>query len=238
MKSHKTGSLETLKFQKRREAYHRNLDLIMGMGYEAEDYIHHFPAFTGTLTLNRYLTLYELYKQTLGIAGHICEVGVYKAASTILFGKLVQMYEPDSLTMVHGFDHFKGTDKDTDSKLQVAGGNLEAEERVRRLIALQDLDNTIKIHNLDARKDFPKFFDEYPHLQFKLIFLDSGTYNVTRASIKALWPRLAKGGIMIFDQYNSEVAPGETKAIKELLPDVKIESLPNSWMPSAFARKV
>jgi hypothetical protein len=238
MKSHKLGKLETAKFQKRREEYHRNLDLILEMGYETEDYIHHFPCFAGTLTLNRYLTLYELYKQTIGLAGHLCEIGTYKGSSTLLLGKLIQMYEPDSLTMMHSFDWFKGTKAVPENPLQVEGGNLEDEKRVRRLIELQGLENTIKIHNLDVEKELVTFFEDNPHLQFKLVFLDSGTHEVTSEAIRLLWPRLNIGGIMIFDQWNNEVAPGETRAVNEWLSDIKIETIPNSWMPSAFARKV
>jgi hypothetical protein len=237
IRSHIDGKFETVKFSDRRQKYYENLPKILELSGEKEDLLHYFPAFAGTLTLNRYFTLYELYKRVLGLAGHIAEVGVYKGAGSIFFGKLIQMFEPDSLTMVHGFDHFKGTDENTDSKLQVAGGNLSNEETVRELIRLQGLESTVKIHNLDARTDFLNFFHKNPHLQFKLIFLDSGTLEVTKESIRYLWPRLLPEGIMIFDQFNNEVAPGETWAVRDFLPNQKIETIPNSWMPSAFVIK-
>lgn len=237
MRSHKDGQFETVKFAKRREEYHRNLDLMLEMGYEKDDFIHHFPAFVGNLTLIRNFTLYELYKRTLGISGHIAEIGVYKGAGSILFGKLVQIFEPDSLTMVHGFDNFGGTRVVPENPLQLQEGNKEAEERLRRLITLQNLDNTIKIHKLDVELDLPQFFEKHPHLRFKLVFLDSGTYEVVSEAIKALWPRLNVGGIMVFDQYCNEVAPGETRAVTELLPNEKIETMQPSWMPASFVVK-
>lgn len=236
-RSHIDGSLETVKHAKRRKEYYENLNQILLLGHNLDDYIHYFPAFTGTLTLNRYLTLYELYKKALGIAGHIAEIGVYKGAGSLFFGKLIQMFEPDSLAMVHGFDHFKGTDASTDSPLQVAGGNLSDEGTVRELIRLQGLGSTIKIHNLDAVTGLDAFFERHSHLQFKIVFLDSGTYDVTSSAIKAFWPRLNVGGIMIFDQNNSEVAPGEARAIKELLPNEKIETIVGGWMPSGYIIK-
>ena len=238
MKSHNDGCLETVKHAKRREIYHENLSKILDLGYEKTDLLHHYGAFAGDLALNRLFTLYELYKRTLGIAGHICEVGVYKGAGSLLFGKLIQMFERDSLTMAHGFDWFKGIEQETDAALQVPGGDASNEIKLRELIRLQNLDSTVKIHNLDVRKELPVFFEEYPHLRFKLIFLDSGTYNVTKAAIENLWPRLNVGGIMIFDQFPNEVAPGEAKAINELLPNQKIETLINSWMPSAYTVKI
>lgn len=237
MRSHRNGTMETIKFADRREKYYENLVKILDLGHDKTDLIHYFPAFAGTLTLNRYFTLYELYKKVLGVSGHIAEVGTYKGASTLFFGKLVQMFEPDSLTMVHGFDWFRGTARSEDSPLQVEGGNLADEDKLRELVRLQNLDSTVKIHNLNVETELPAFFIENPHLQFKLVFLDSGTYECVSASIKALWPRLAVGGIIIFDQYNNEVAPGETRAVKELLPNEKIETIVGSWMPNSYIRK-
>jgi len=139
--------------------------------------------------------------------------------------------------MVHGFDWFKGINETTDAELQVAGGDASDEGMLRELIRLQDLDNTVKIHNINAETDFPLFFEAYPHLHFRLIFLDSGTYDVTKASIEALWSRLLPGGIMLFDQFNNEVAPGEIRAVRELLPNEKIHNMPNAWMPSSYIIK-
>lgn len=237
MKSHIDGALETVKHAEKRAKYHENLAKILDLGHEKQDLLHYYPAFVGDLTLSRYLTLYELYKQTLGISGHIAEIGVFKGAGSIFFGKLIHMFEPLSLTMVHGFDWFKGVENETDSALQVPEGDSSDESILRELIRLQKLDSTVKIHNIDARTDLPNFFEKHSHLRFKLIFLDSGTYNVTRSSIKALWPRLNVGGIMVFDQYNNEVAPGETQAIHELLPNEKIKTWPGSWMPSSYIVK-
>lgn len=237
MKSHRDGVLETVKHAKQREKYHENLAKILDLGYEKADLLHHFGAFAGDLTLNRLFTLYEFYKRTPGIAGHIAEVGVFKGSGSLLFAKLARMFEPCSLTMVHGFDHFGGIDDDTDALLQVPGGDSSDEDKLRELIRLQDLDNTVKIHNLDVRKDLPNFFERHLHLRFRLVFIDSGTYTVTKAAIENLWPRLNVGGIMVFDQYCNEVAPGETQAIHELLPNEKIQNSVGSWMPSSFIVK-
>lgn len=237
MKSHVKGTLETIKFDHRRADYELYIAKLSLLGVKIDESIEHFPAFAGYMTLNRFLTLYELYKKVLGISGHIAEVGVFKGAGSLLFAKLTQIFEPESLAMVHGFDHFGGIDDDTDAILQVPSGDSSNEGRLREIIDLQNLDHIVKIHNMDARKDFPAFFEKYPHLRFKLIFLDSGTYSVTRASIEALWPRLNVGGIMVFDQYVNEVAPGETRAIHELLPDETIRTVVGSWMPSAYIIK-
>ena len=213
------------------------MEKIIGLGHDPKDYIHHFPAFTGTLTLARVLSLYEAYKNTLGIAGHIAEVGVYKGAGSLLFAKLVQIFEPHSLTLVHGFDWFKGAQTTDEEKYVDNGECREDYNRVIKLIKLQNFDNIIHIHNLDVTQSLGHFFAENSHLQFKLIFLDCGIYEVVKASLRHFWPRLTPGGIILFDQFNHEFAPGETRAIKEMLPDVPIKTFPHGWMPTAYIVK-
>src|ERR1700754_4926392 len=99
---YKEGEFETLKFSHRKQPYYEGLKEILSLGYDQEDLIHQFPSFVGHMTLSRFLGLYELYKMTLGVAGHIAEAGVYKGAGTLFLAKLAQIFEPESLTLVHG----------------------------------------------------------------------------------------------------------------------------------------
>lgn len=233
----KQGKFENKKFAHLNPGYSKTLQKIMELDYEIIDYIHYFPAFTGHLTLARFLSLYEAYKMTLCVAGHIGEVGIYKGAGTLFFAKLVKIFEPQSLTLVHGFDWFKGA-KTTEEEKYVEDGECQEDYgKVKKLIKCQGLDNIIHIHNLDVTKDIEGFFNKNTHLQFKLIFLDCGVYDVVSASLKHFWPRLTSGGIMLFDHFSHEFAPGEMRAIREFIPDVKIKTFPFGWMPSAYVVK-
>jgi hypothetical protein len=42
---------------------------------------------------------------------------------------------------------------------------------------------------------------------------------------------------MMFDHFNHEVAPGETRAIRELLPGAKMRNFSFGWMPTAYVIK-
>src|SRR4051812_32452096 len=68
------------------------------LGYQSEDFFEHFACFVGAKTLGRFLSLYECYKRTLGIAGHIAEVGVFRGATSMFLAKLTLLYEPHSFT--------------------------------------------------------------------------------------------------------------------------------------------
>jgi predicted O-methyltransferase YrrM len=231
------GELESQKFAHRREAYYRGLETIKSLGYSVEDLLHHFPAFVGQMTLGRFLCLYEAYKATLGLAGHIAEVGVFRGASTLFFAKLTELFEPNSLTQVHGFDWFKGNQPSASEPGIVAGADSETVERVRSLISAQELQHCVRIHVLDVATEIEAFFSRFPHLQFKLVFLDAGMYEVVKAALPYFWERLNVGGYLILDQFNFEVAPGETKAVRDFLPDVQINSFTFGWMPSAYIIK-
>lgn len=231
------GNLESSKFQSLKPKYYEGLRKIFQLGYSSEDLLHHFPAFTGSLTLARYLAIYELYRKTLGVSGHIAEIGVYKGACSLLLAKLTQIFEPRSLVQVHGFDWFKGTVPTLEEPNVREGSYAESEERLRNLISAQELDSIVKVHNLDVTTDLPDFFGRHTHLQFKLVFLDAGLYSVVKEAVLHFWPRLNRGGVLILDQYNFDLAPGETRAIQEFLPDAKIETFPWTWLPSAYIVK-
>lgn len=231
------GKFETRKFADRKAGYYEGLEEVLSLGYEQEDLIHHFPSFVGHMTLARFVALYELYKMALGVAGHVAEAGVYKGAGTLFFAKLIQIFEPDSLTLVHGFDWFEGTKPTSEEPKVLEGSYQEAYPRLLSLIRAQKLDHLVHIHKLDLRTGLERFFDENRYMQFKLVFLDAGQYEIVKSCLEHFWPRLTNGGVLIFDQFNHELSPGETRAIKEFMPEAKIRSLPFSWMPTAYVVK-
>jgi Macrocin-O-methyltransferase (TylF) len=234
---HRYAEFESRKYDPLRPQYHEGVKTMKGMGYTWDDMLEHFPAFVGHFGLARLFTLYELYKQTLEVSGHIAEMGVYKGSGSLLFGKLVRLFEPSSMTMVHGFDWFEGMATTEEEKYVDSGSYTEKYERVLQLVKAQGMDNIVKIHKVDATKDLVPFFQEHAYMQFKLVFLDAGIYEVTKASIEAFWPRITPGGILILDQYNHELSPGETRAVRDVLPNAKVRTLPFGWMPTAYIVK-
>jgi hypothetical protein len=232
------GELEYIKFENRRDEYYDTLNKIKDMNVPLQDLIENFTCFTGHMSLSRYLGLYELYKNTLGVAGHIAEVGTYKGSSFFLFAKLIKIFEAESLTQVHGFDWFEGMDNANEDVHKVNKGDYKADEStLRNLIEVQHLENLAFIHKIDVTKDLQPFLEKYKHLQFKLVFLDAGIYEVVKVALPLFWERLTPGGILILDQYNHELSPGETIAVREILPNAKVKTLPNIWMPTAYIVK-
>ena len=231
------GEFEYMRFDQRRDSYYKMLKEYNIMNIPVQDLVENFTCFTGHMSLSRYLGLYEIYKMALGVAGHIAEVGTYKGSAFFLFAKLIKIYESESLTQVHGFDWFQGMGEDS-IELKVESGSYAAnEETVRKLIQIQDLNSISFLHKMDVTKDLKPFLDKNKHLQFKIVFLDAGLYNVVKTCLTLFWERLTPGGILILDQYNHELSPGETLAVREILPTAKVKTLPNIWMPTAYIIK-
>lgn len=236
---HNYGQFESIKFDSRRADFRAYLKYLEWKQIPLGELMEHFTAYAGHMSLNRIFALYEFYKMVREVAGHIAELGVYKGAGTLLFAKLVHTFENEALTQVHGFDWFQGTTKggENDSELVLEGGYPSSYDDLMKLVELQKLGHIVRIHNFDVRTELVGFFNKYKHLQFKLVFLDAGMYDVMQAAIPLFYERLTPGGIMIFDQFIHEFGPGETLSVRELLPNAKVKTLPNSWMPNAYIVK-
>lgn len=232
------GEMESRRFEHRREAYWAGIQEILGMGIPPADLIHHAPAFAGHMNIGRYLALYEAYKMALPYAGHIAEAGIWKGTCTLLFAKLVRLFEPETLTLVHGFDWFQGARSDgAEAALVEPGAYSASAEWVRKLVSVQGLDDIVRIHDMNLATELPGFFQRHAHMQFKLLFLDCGYYDVVKACLEEMWPRLTPGGVLVLDNLNHETAPGETQAVRELLPHARIRSFGFAFQPTSYIIK-
>jgi len=226
---------EREKFEDRRKAYYDYLEWLKQQNIAIEDFLHNSTAFIGDKQIHRMLTVYELYKQTIGLAGHIAEIGVFKGAGSLFFAKLVKIFEPEAFTIVHGFDWFCGKSSN-ESKNAMISYNSDY-EKVIELIDRQSLGGILKIHKINIINECESFFEKSPQLKFKLVFFDIASYEVMKIAIPLFWEHLLPGGIMVFDHYSLQTSPGETIALSEILPNAVIRTIPNSWTPNAYIVK-
>ena len=67
----------------------------------------------------------------------------------------------------------------------------------------------------DVCKTAGQYVDENPGLRLSLLHLDMDLYEPTLAALKAFWPRLLTGGVVLFDEYAIREWPGESEAVEE-----------------------
>lgn len=200
---------------------------------DAEELVDCFPLFIDRQDLIRYLVRYELFKKILKVEGCIIEAGVHKGASALLFAKLSSIFEPYAFSReIIGFDTFTGIpnlnkkDGDFISLGQFSDVNFKTIEK-----SIEFYDRNRPIGHLpkvlfvkgDAVQTIPKYFSENPSLVVAMLYLDFDIYEPTLAALKTILPRMPKGAIVVFDQFNERRVAGETLALLEILEINKIE---------------
>ena len=194
--------------------------------------IESFPKYVTRQSLAKFLTKYEIFKKILHVNGSIIEAGVLHGGGTLAWGKLSSILEPTNHTRkIFGFDTFEGfpsvdqKDKnDTDGSL-VNVGELKGStfESVVEAISIYDenrpLSHIPKVQLVkgDIEKTVPSFIKKNPHLVVSMLYLDADLYTPTKIMLEAFLPKMPKGAIVVFDELNAKMFPGETIAVEEVV---------------------
>lgn len=123
---------------------------------------------------------------------------------------------------LYGFDSFEGFPDSIATDIQLGGAHLEYKrpggmnQTSRGLVAnkarLFGLKNVRIVEGV-----FERTLPEYSGLSFSFVHLDCDTYDSYRECLTFFYPRVPRGGIILFDEYNDPPWPGCNKAIDEYL---------------------
>ncbi len=193
-----------------------------------ETKLENFPKYVRRQHLKRFLAMYEIFKLALPVKGSVVECGVFKGFGVMSWAKLSAMLEPENLTRrIYAFDTFAGFPsvhaKDATTVADVAPGGLYADshDELLALIAEYDRDRFLghidKVHLVrgDVTATIPPFLERHPHLVVSLLFLDMDLYDPTRVALQHFVPRMPKGALLVFDELDNPMWPGETVAALE-----------------------
>lgn len=190
-----------------------------------------FPVFATRQAIAKFMARYEIFKQVVPVNGSVIDCGVLHGAGLFTWAKLSAILEPaNHPRKVIGFDTFEGfpeiADEDragSSSHLEVGGLTGSRLEEVQRAVEVFDLNRPIshipKIQLVegDIRETAPRYVEENPHLVVAMLYLDLDLYEPTKAALEAFVPRMPKGAVVVFDELNAEIFPGETQAVDEVL---------------------
>lgn len=175
--------------------------------------------------IRRMIYLYDLHSQIKGINGDIVECGVGWGSSLFYFSICVGLF--DKSRHIYGFDSFEeGFPElhkvDEPSGLK-KGGMAITEDAVRRyLIRGRISQDFINNHITFVKGFFNETLAEYSGEEIALLHLDVDLYQSYKDCLEILYPKVAKGGIIAFDEYHKPTKyPGAKKAIDEFLEDSK-----------------
>jgi O-methyltransferase len=166
----------------------------------------------------RLYIIYSLAQQAIGLNGAWFECGVYKGGSAMLLAKILVEKHKGASRCLHLFDTFEGmppTDpvKDLHKEKDFQDTSLEAVE--------------LRIRSIAPNVDFVSFYkgfipDTFTGLesqQISLAHIDVDIYRSVMDCCTFIYPRLVRGGFMIFDDYGEPSCPGARKAVDEFFAD-------------------
>ena len=168
--------------------------------------LENFPKYVRRSNITRFLALYEIFKQVLGLKGSVVECGVNRGFRLMTWAKLSAVLEPNNLTRrIYGFDTFAGfpsvheLDRAPGGESPIAGGLAsDSYDELVRLLALYDDDRflghvpKVELIKGDATESIPAFLESHPHLVVSLLFMDFDLFEPTRAALEAFVPRMPR----------------------------------------------
>ncbi len=192
-----------------------------------------FPKYTSRQSMARYMALYEIFKLVLPVQGSIIECGVNWGGGLMMFAQLSSILEPVNLQRrIIGFDTFSGfasldqadlQGASTNAELKAGGYAADSWDDLHRCISLYDANRFIghvpkvTLVRGDACEEIPRFLEEHPYTIVSMLHLDFDVYEPTKAAIEHFLPRMPKGAVIIFDELNNTLWPGETRAVLDSL---------------------
>ncbi len=179
--------------------------------------------------MGKLLCHYEILKQCINIPGEIVECGVFKGTSLTRFGVMRDLIGTKDSAKIIGFDVFSDTFPNTKFKedkkirsnwIKNAGGSSISKKQITKVFKKLGIKN-FEIIAGDITKTLPKYINKKPELKIALLNIDIDFVESTYCSLKYLYPRVSKGGIILLDNYG--FAHGDTVGVDTYFKEMKIK---------------
>ena len=204
----------------------------------------HLPLFLTAPSLARILWLDEVYRLGLNVQGSVAEFGSQWGASFNIFNLLKIIHEPwNAARYILSFSMFEEGLND----IQVQdGGNVQVgdystsegwEKVLNKIIEINTGNSAIpscqkfEINAGDASETLKDWLEKNPHAVFSHVHFDMDVYKPTKQVMQLIMDKVPVGGVVIFDELNCEVFPGETIALDEVLGLKNIKLMKTKYQP-------
>ncbi|MEI7669889.1 MAG: TylF/MycF/NovP-related O-methyltransferase [Pseudomonadota bacterium] len=220
------------------------------------DAVKHFAVLARRQALKRFLAHIELFKMTLDVPGDVAELGVFRGLGLFTWANLLEAYAiGDRTKVVFGFDNWKGFSgfspqdgKEDDNSGKVTGGFNPGKyfDELKSAIEIFDSDRfipfkpRIKLVEGDIEQTVPNFVKENTGVRFSFVHFDCDLYKPTKLALEAIWDRVSRGGVVLFDEYAIHDWAGETAAVDEFFADkpaIQLKTLSWTNTPGAYIVK-
>lgn len=226
------------------EDVYKNLKNLLPTGLDLSKDMWNWPL-VGYMTfpsLQRILNLAWIYEMQKRSSGVVLEFGVHFGSSFAQLINLRSIHEPYNYARhIFGFDTFEGFEDVTDNDNFSSRGDFKVSDGYEK-----HLEQVCLLHEKLAPKSHLKKFTllkgnasetlrnlllERPELVVSLVIFDMDIYKPTKDVLELLKPRLHKGSIIVFDEFNCPHYPGETSAAMAELDFKDFEFIQSPYMP-------
>jgi heptosyltransferase-2 len=166
----------------------------------------------------RLVALLQLVKHcATNYSGHIIELGVYKGGSA--GATAWSLRQAGIERRIHLCDTFTGMPKTLDWEIHEENDFADTS----LLAVRQRLEKLVPHYPIEFHQGL--FSDTLPTLsekQFCFAHIDADLYESVKQACEFVYPRMVKGGVILFDDYGAATCPGAQKAIDEFF-ESKVE---------------
>lgn len=185
-------------------------------GLEASD---HWSVMVEAKRMNLFLILTSFYAQLAG--KDVIEFGSYRGGNALFMARILWDVAPGA--KVYACDTFAGMPT-TDAARDLHGAGDFGDSSYEALVERRDtlgLTNLVIVKGL-FQDTFPKIARERP--RFGLAHIDCDIYSGVKYAQKAVWPLMARGGYVVYDDADTPSCIGATEAVEELVIKRRLHS--------------
>jgi len=206
--------------------------------------------FLNSKTLARLKFMDFIYQQIVEVQGVVMEFGTRWGQNLCHFAALRGLYEPYNrhrkLIAFDTFGGFPAVGREDGAGPMMASGNYSVtdgyEQYLEALMQFHEAENPLahvkkfELVKGDATLTLPAYLEAHPETIVALAYFDFDLYAPTRKCLEAILPRVVKGSVIAFDELNDPDAPGETRALMEVigLRQVRLQRLRYTSRTSYF----
>ena len=179
----------------------------------------HWSVMVEAKRMNLFLILTSFYA---GLGGKdVIEFGSYRGGNALFMARVLWDVAPDA--KVYACDTYAGM-PETDSARDLHGAGDFGDSSYEALVERRDalgLTNLVVVKGL-FQDTFPALAREQP--TFGLAHIDCDIYSGVKYAQEAVWPRMARGGYVVYDDADTPSCIGATEAVEELVMKRKLHS--------------
>ncbi len=196
--------------RKGREPYAEKLYKPLYCPWESAAFDRYFNFASGLslVSRDRCFVLERLLRHASAIPGDLAECGVYRGGTARMFAEILAEVTPDK--SLYLFDTFEGMPQ-TDPKKDFHKKGDFSDTSYETIKALFTDKPNVKL----VKGWIPDSFNGHESLKFSFCHIDVDIYRSIHDSLNFLWPRLAPGGVVVFDDYGFPSCPGARESVDE-----------------------